>query len=114
MKVYVDELPKRCLECGFCCKDDLGYWCQGREDVEAVFIADEMCIKERLMSCPLQSLADYTNQVRKEVCEEIRKTLFEYLKVNSMEELENLSLLDSTLTYDVITDKLDQIQGETK
>ena len=61
-----------------------------------------------------QQLADYTKQVRKEVCEEIRKTLFEYLKVNSMEELENLSLLDSTLTYDVITDKLDQIQGEIK
>ena len=59
-------------------------------------------------------LTDYTKQVRKEVCEEIRKTLFEYLKVNSMEELENLSLLDSTLTYDVITDKLDQLQGETK
>ena len=61
-----------------------------------------------------QQLADYTKQVRKEVCEEIRKTLFEYLKVNSMEELENLSLLDSTLTYDVITDTLDQIQGEIK
>ena len=42
-----------------------------------------------------QSLADYTKQVRKEVCEEIRKTLFEFL-----------------LTYDVITDKLDQIQGK--
>lgn len=40
-------------------------------------------------------LADYTKQVRKEVCEEIRKTLFEFL-----------------LTYDVITDKLDQIQGK--
>lgn len=42
-------------------------------------------------------LSDYIKQVRKEVCEEIRKTLFEFL-----------------LTYDVITDKLDQIQGETK
>ena len=48
-------------------------------------------------SCCVHSLADYTKQVRKEVCEEIRKTLFEFL-----------------LTYDVITDKLDQIQGETK
>lgn len=42
-------------------------------------------------------LSDYIKQVRKEVCEEIRKTLFEFL-----------------LTYDVITDKLDQLQGETK
>ena len=44
-----------------------------------------------------QSLSDHDKQVRKEVCEEIRKILFEFF-----------------LTYDVITDKLDQIQGEVK
>ena len=41
-----------------------------------------------------QQLTDYTKQVRKEVCDEIRKILFEFL-----------------LTYDVITDKLDQLRG---
>ena len=41
-----------------------------------------------------QQLADYAKQVRKEVCDEIRKTLFEFL-----------------LTYDVITDKLDKLRG---
>ena len=105
MKVYVDELPKDCIDCP--CESE--YYCN-------LLNEDVGCLEwgEIHKGCPLKPLADYTKQVRKEVCEEIRKTLFEYLKVNSMEELENLSLLDSTLTYDVITDKLDQIQGETK
>ena len=75
MRIYVDKLPKRCLQCGFCCKDDLGYWCQAREDVEAVFIADEMCNETRLQSCPLLSLSDYTKQVRKEVLGELMNML---------------------------------------
>lgn len=105
MRIYVDELPKDCIDCP--CESE--YYCN-------LLNEDVGCCKwgEIHKNCPLHSLADYTKQVRKEVCEEIRKTLFEYLKVNSMEELENLSLLDSTLTYDVITDKIDQIQGETK
>ena len=105
MKVYVEKLPKDCIDCP--CESE--YYCN-------LLNEDVGCCEwgEIHKNCPLQSLADYTKQVRKEVCEEIRKTLFEYLKVNSMEELENLSLLDSTLTYDVITDKIDQIQGETK
>ena len=88
MKVYVDELPKDCIDCP--CESE--YYCN-------LLNEDVGCCKwgEIHKNCPLQSLADYTKQVRKEVCEEIRKTLFEFL-----------------LTYDVITDKLDQIQGETK
>lgn len=102
MKIYVDEFPKDCWDCPM--HDGENGWCKML-----------VCYTDYIpKNCPLQSISDYTKQVRKEVCEEIRKTLFEYLKVNSMEELENLSLLDSTLTYDVITDKLDQIQGETK
>ena len=101
MKVYVAEQPESCLDCKFCNKENYCCWLMQKD------------VNEHRDDCPLQSLSDYTKQVRKEVCEEIRKTLFEYLKVNSMEELENLSLLDSALTYDVITDKLDQIQGET-
>lgn len=88
MKVYVDELPKDCIDCP--CESE--YYCN-------LLNEDVGCCEwgEIHKNCPLQSLADYTKQVRKEVCEEIRKTLFEYL-----------------LAYDVITDKLDQIQGETK
>ena len=86
MKVYVDELPKDCIDCP--CESE--YYCN-------LLNEDVGCCKwgEIHKNCPLQSLTDYTKQVRKEVCEEIRKTLFEFL-----------------LTYDVITDKLDQIQGK--
>ena len=56
------------------------------------------------------SLTDRLAEERKKVVQEIRETIFEYLKVNSMEDLQKLSLLASTLTYDVITDKLDQIE----
>ena len=99
MKVYVSELPKDCIECPFCqdikvnagmdrllfCKANKG---KAIKNIEKSF---DKCIAKN----EFQSLADYTKQVRKEVCEEIRKTLFEFL-----------------LTYDVITDKLDQIQGK--
>ena len=88
MKVYVDELLKDCIDCP--CESE--YYCN-------LLNEDVGCCEwgEIHKNCPLQSLADHTKQVRKEVCEEIRKTLFEFL-----------------LTYDVITDKLDQLQGESK
>ena len=72
MRILVDELPNCCGNCGFCCKDDLGYWCQARE---VVYIADETLGEKRLHSCPLQSLADHDKQVRKEVCEEIKEII---------------------------------------
>ena len=58
MKVYVDKLPKCCLECDsdFC---------------EHQFI--ECCYADRHPDCPLQSLADHDKQVRKEVVQEIRE-----------------------------------------
>ena len=54
----------------------------------------------------------YHNGVKmgmKTIIQEIEKEIFNYLKVTSREELENLSLLDSTMIYDVVTDKLDEI-----
>ena len=45
----------------------------------------------------------------KTIIQEIEKEIFNYLKIESREELENLSLLDSTMTYDVVTDKLDEL-----
>ena len=92
MKVYVEKLPKGCLSCPYIVD-------KGDYDLCAIkdYVIDDAFkyIDKRKKSCPLLSLSDYTKQVRKEVCEEIRKTLFEFL-----------------LTYDVITDKLDQIQGK--
>lgn len=112
MKIYVDELPKRCLECGFCCKDDLGYWCQGREDVEAVFIADEICTKERLMSCPLQSLADHDKQVREEVVDEIKEKFNDTIKHHFCPNPSSVDFI--TLCISEVEEFLDQVKGETK
>ena len=138
MKVYVDKLPINCDNCPFAGNQYCHYQWDRYTDTEKPFVNvcdlkyyDKVCCEfnnpkeykeyldkipknneQQYETCPLQPLSDYTKKVRKEVCEEIRKEIFEYLKVNSMEELENLSLLDSTLTYDVITDKLNQIQGE--
>lgn len=60
MKVYVDsELPKQCHNCRFRHKD-------------LCCITNDYFLNK---DCPLQSLTDYTKQVRKEVCEEIKEKL---------------------------------------
>ena len=88
MKVYVDELPKSCWNCecgGNCC----------------YFNVNDGIPKD----CPLQSLTDYTNQVRKEVVQEIRK----HIPICS--GMPMVIMLDDTHSLNNI---LDQIQGETK
>lgn len=63
MKVYVDEFPKDCIDCP--CESE--YYCN-------LLHEDVGCLKwgEIHKNCPLQSLSDYTKQVRKEVCELVR------------------------------------------
>lgn len=61
MKVYVDELPKSCWDCP-CIKGDNGL-CKLLQKY----------VYDTPKSCPLQSLADYTKQVRKEICDKIRE-----------------------------------------
>ena len=63
MKVYVDELPKDCIDCP--CESE--YYCN-------LLNEDVGCCKwgEIHKNWPLQSLTDYTKQVRKEVCEKIK------------------------------------------
>ena len=72
MKVYVDELPKSCEECpcysyseGFC---NCEFWWQKYKEIKDVQEYTHLGYKqnERPNDCPLQSLADYTKQVRKE------------------------------------------------
>ena len=77
MKVYVDELPKDCIDCP--CESE--YYCN-------LLNEDVGCCKwgEIHKNCPLQSLADYTKQVRKELCEEIKKQIFNHFNVKNMEE----------------------------
>lgn len=114
MKVYVDELPKKCADCVF---SETGFvW-----DSEVRFCK----LKPRCMNwialyvdkrkdCTLCSLSDYTKQVRKEVCEEISWKLNRRLNgvVNgkySDEFFNGYSYCSSD-----IENILDQIQGETK
>lgn len=95
MKVYVDELPKDCIDCP--CESE--YYCN-------LLNEDVGCCKwgEIHENCPLQSLADYTKQVRKEVCEEIREKAY------------NL-FCDDTIGWlkreEMFLEYLDSIQGET-
>lgn len=93
MKVYVDELPKDCIDCP--CESE--YYCN-------LLNEDVGCCKwgEIHKNCPLQSLADYTKQVRKEVCEEIKYFVSDQL------------IARGDLGYYDIERILDQIQGETK
>ena len=74
MKVYVSELPKKCEDCYCLYYDDYAecYKCPLMLDNEVKYWA--IC---RDKDCPLQSIADYTKQVRKEVCEEIKKLMQE-------------------------------------
>ena len=103
MKVYVDELPKDCIDCP--CESE--YYCN-------LLNEDVGCCKwgEIHKNCPLQSLADYTKQVRKELCEEIKKQIFNHFNVKNMEEYENLSLIDSLFTADAVIEILDTILKE--
>ena len=93
MKVYVDELPKDCIDCP--CESE--YYCN-------LLNEDVGCLEwgEIHKNCPLQSLADYTKQVRKEVCEKIRTFAYDTFK--------EFGYFDETDLEHI----LDQIQGEIK
>lgn len=67
MKVYVDELPKECFECP-CFRNDIEFPC-GLSDGTDDYFLDEIDGG----NCPLQTIADHDKQVRKQVCDEIRK-----------------------------------------
>lgn len=117
MRIYVDELPNSCEECPMCRSGKLKLQRKGR------YVEVEQCvfgqykyrtIDDEIDTCPLQSLADYTKQVRKEVCEEISWKLNRRLNgvVNgkySDEFFNGYSYCSSD-----IENILDQLQGETK
>ena len=111
MEYFVDEMPRDCASCKHYymnCAD--GYSCSKlRKEIHPNFSEG---IGYRHQDCPLQSLADYTKQVRKEVCEKIREQIFNHFNVNSMEEYENLSLIDSLFTADTVIEMLDTILKE--
>lgn len=117
MKVYVDELPKNCFDC-FCCDLDLEE-CKIDKKIELCQDYFNSFEKKKPTKCPLQSLTDYTKQVRKEVCEEIKQ------KIEALIESKDFKLCNHEyangyyygycygLQYD-LAKIIDQIKGETK
>jgi hypothetical protein len=99
MKLYVDELPKSCGDCVFCKQTEYYYYCDKLHTKLGYIDKDK--------DCPLQSLADYTKQVRKELCEEIGEQLG--LRFDGKWQV----VCDGCMTGDkTIMAVLDQIQGE--
>ena len=111
MEYFVDEMPRDCASCKHYhmnCAD--GYSCSKlRKEIHPNFSEG---IGYRHQDCPLQSLTDYTKQVRKEVCEKIKKQIFNHFNVKNMEEYENLSLIDGLFTADAVIEMLDTILKE--
>ena len=103
MKVYVSELPKKCLKCP--CFDNCGYICKiNRRMLDTV--GKGSADNSRDEDCPLHSLTDYTKQVRKEVIDEIKENLLK-LEPNCIKQP---NLYD--FNCQEIIDILDQIQGD--
>ena len=95
MKVYVDELPKDCIDCP--CESE--YYCNLlKEDIG--------CCKwgEIHKNCPLQSISDHDKQVRKEVVEEIKERL----------KKANLEIMSPIDLYSYTDNFLYQVEKERK
>ena len=127
MKVYVDELPKSCKEfgcdnCPYAEIQEINHYFINNEFVsyrDCVCKLDKTCgFKQGEKLCPLKSLSDYTKQVRKEVCEEIK----EHFEPNNATIIdENICTPTNQATPIIVgfryckkrlLEKLDQIQGE--
>lgn len=112
MKVYVDELPKSPNDCIF--QAFIAYHKNGWEHHERYcLMKNELtcnCSKE---NCPLQSLADYTKQVRKEVVDEIRDLAGDYWTVPLKKYLDyDGNEIKAVITMKDFDEILDQVQGE--
>ena len=118
MKVYVEneDIPKRCAECRFCYynEDEYLHCCR----INGVDIENKKCWREVHKDCPLLSISDYTKQVRKEVCEEIKKWCdknFNWVGDGVGYDGQDYNeMIGSNNTINKLRKFLDQIQGETK
>ena len=110
MKVIVDELPKCCEECPCCNKDvDYGSWC----NLGAYRYDEWHQVNTKHCKCPLQSLTDYTKQVRKEVCEEIINKLDNISGEHTFKIKGGIGVF-TCVPRQTLEEILNQIQGETK
>ena len=102
MKVCVEKLPKGCLSCPYIVD-------KGDYDLCAIkdCVIDDVFkyINKRKKSCPLLSLSDFTKQVRKEVCEEIRSRFLATCQIEKGCDTASFSL-------EVLNRILDQIQDK--
>ena len=96
MRIYVDELPKDCWDCPM-------------HDGENGQCKMLVCYTDYIpKNCPLQSLSDYTKQVRKEVCNDFKSRFLATCQIEKVCDTASFSL-------EVLNRILDQIeQGETK
>ena len=105
MEYFVDEMPRDCASCKHYhmnCAD--GYSCSKlRKEIHPNFSEG---IGYRHQDCPLQSLTDYTKQVRKEVCEEV------YKKCEPLFRLVNNYDNGDVIERNELVDILEQIQGQ--
>lgn len=104
MKAYVDELPENCLKCIFA--DNQKGYC----DLLETRILRQFTI--RAIGCPLQSLSDYTKQVRKEVIKEIKENMNKFGRKNIYNNNGDVVGVLEALSINEIIKILDQLQGE--
>lgn len=109
MRIFVDELPNNCEECPMCRSGKLKLQRKGR------YIEAEQCvfgqykyhtIDDEIDTCPLQSLSDYTKQVRKEVCDGLTLPLIKHFQKDAEFAVEEICKW--------IEEYKNQLQGETK
>lgn len=117
MKVYVNKMPKSCSECEWftpnhCSKDGRNFcllarmpFCNTQEERQTTRGQHKDSLSD--FDCPLQSLTDYTKQVRKEVVQEIRKYVDNYTKQHTG------YYCDPYVNAQDLFEHLNQIQGET-
>lgn len=105
MEYFVDEMPRDCASCKHYhmnCAD--GYSCSKlRKEIHPNFSEG---IGYRHQDCPLQSLTDYTKQVRKEVCDGLALPLIKHFQKDAEFTVEEICKW--------IEEYKNQIQGETK
>ena len=109
MEYFVDEMPRDCASCKHYhmnCAD--GYSCSKlRKEIHPNFSEG---IGYRHQDCPLQSLADYTKQVRKEVVEEIREKFNTEVRHHFCPNPSSVDFI--TLSISEVEEFLDQVKGE--
>ena len=109
MEYFVDEMPRDCASCKHYhmnCAD--GYSCSKlRKEIHPNFSEG---IGYRHQDCPLQSLADYTKQVRKEVVEEIIEKFNTEVRHHFCPNPSSVDFI--TLSISEVEEFLDQVKGE--